>query len=152
MERVWDSWLQPLGRFVQWQRGEAWSALDLPRTPELKGELRARVAHYLDSCPDILSLMEYTEDQIGGQFGVPGGSALVSDGRYVWRGDSGAYVRHYGTPVPSEAVDHFEARGWVPPDFEYGSSECQRIADELARHILTIRTGATVIHPPSKST
>lgn len=62
--------------------------------------------------------MGYTRDEIGDRFGVSGGSAIASDGVYYWRVDAVEYIKEYGIPVPDEAVRHFEAANWLPPEFD----------------------------------
>jgi hypothetical protein len=81
-------------------------------------DLRKRVVSYLRGCPVFLAWMEHTTDQIGGKFGVDGGSAIASDGQYYWRLDGIAYIEEYGIPIPIDALDRFRAAGWTPPSIE----------------------------------
>ncbi|MFI7025455.1 hypothetical protein ACIBMZ_22350 [Micromonospora sp. NPDC049900] len=49
---------------------------------------------------------------------MSGGSAIASDGVYYWRLDAVEYIKEYGIPVPDEALHHFEAKDWRPPEFD----------------------------------
>lgn len=76
---------------------------------------RAKVAHYLRTCPVILAFMSYTEDVLEGAFGVSGGSGVVSDGTHYWRRDAAEYVEFYGTGLPEEFLRRGESTEWQPP-------------------------------------
>lgn len=82
----------------------------------LSGEERVCVANYLRSGTVIIPLMEYTEDVLGGAFGVPGGSGVLSDGKFYWRGDAAEYVAAYGVDVGTIPLDHMRRQGWVAPE------------------------------------
>ena len=81
---------------------------------KLPQELRTPVANYLRSAPMFFAWMELTEDLMEGNFRVPGGSAINSDGTYYWRLDTAAYVEHYGMGVPEGFLRHVRARAWDP--------------------------------------
>lgn len=106
--------LYPLGSFAPVGR-ESWSPRLLERTAGLPPDTRSKVIDYLSGCPVFLAWMEHTRDEIGGRFGVEGGSAIASDGTFYWRLDAIEYIREYGIPVPLSALEHFAARGWAPP-------------------------------------
>ena len=110
--------LQALGSLAPPVGSQHWSASTLDRSRVLPDEVRQRVARYLEGCPVFLAWMEYTRDEIGGCFEVPGGSSIASDGAFYWRLDAVSYIRQYGIPVPSAAMRHFESREWVSPSFE----------------------------------
>jgi hypothetical protein len=79
-------------------------------------QLRPMVAHHLREGSVVLPVMEYTDDVVGGAFGVSGGSGVLSDGAYYWRRDGAEYVAQYGTDVGAAAVEHLRARpGPIPP-------------------------------------
>ena len=110
--------LLPLGTLAAHGWQEEWSASDLPRSPELPADMVGLLSGYLTGRPVFLAWMEHTRDEIGDRFGVDGGSAIASDGKYYWRLDAAAYIEEYGIPVPEEAIAHFESRCWLPPLFD----------------------------------
>ncbi len=109
--------LRPLGTLGPPPDGGPWSADLLDRTSRIDPDLKERVIAYLSGCPLFLAWMEYTRDELGDRFGVPGGSAIASDGLYYWRLDAIEYLREYDIGVPAEAISHFESRQWQPPEF-----------------------------------
>lgn len=62
--------------------------------------------------------MEYTRDVLADRFGVPGGSAVLSDGAYYWRLDGADYVETYGIGLPSAFLDQGQERDLQPPEFD----------------------------------
>ncbi|MEU9802381.1 hypothetical protein [Streptomyces sp. NPDC051000] len=46
---------------------------------------------------------------------MPGGSSLLSDGRFVWRVDFAAYVERYNLELPAEFVEHAGSHGFSMP-------------------------------------
>jgi len=73
------------------------------------------VAGYLRSGAIVMPIMEQSRDIIGGQFSVPGGSAILTDGAYYWRCDTAEYVQHYRLGLPADFVSHGRATGWQCP-------------------------------------
>lgn len=57
----------------------------------------------------------HVRDKVGGRFDVAGGSGILTDGAYYWRGDTADYVEHYRVGLPDEFLRHGRAQGWVPP-------------------------------------
>lgn len=98
--------------------GEVWSGELGDRATVMPHGLRLKVIDYLGRCPVFLAWMEYTRDVIGDRFGVSGGSAIASDGRYYWRLDAIEYIREYGITIPDAAVRHMESRSWTPPELD----------------------------------
>ncbi|MFJ4777931.1 hypothetical protein [Streptomyces sp. NPDC088762] len=76
---------------------------------------KAEVKQYLDSGHPVFDIMEGTIDVIGGAFRVPGGSSLLSDGRFVWRVDLASYVEWYNIELPAEFVEHAGRHGFSMP-------------------------------------
>ena len=76
---------------------------------------RKRAAKYLRGGALIQPWMTYTSDVLGDKFGVSGGTAVLSDGTYYWRGDAAEYVEYYGIEIPSTALKHMERLGWTSP-------------------------------------
>ncbi|MFJ9635188.1 hypothetical protein [Streptomyces sp. NPDC101178] len=77
---------------------------------------KAEVQRYLDSGHPIFDIMETTLDVVTGSFRVPGGSSLVSDGRFVWRTDLSAYVKKYNIDLPPRFISFVVENGFsVPP-------------------------------------
>ena len=109
--------LQPLGMLAS-------GRLDIEELRRSQDQLdvptRRLVSQYLRSGTIIIPLMSYTADVLGDKFGVSGGSAIVSDGVFYWRGDAPDYVLHYGIGLDDAAVDHMRRQGWaagpLPPD------------------------------------
>ena len=112
-----DLALLPLGSLAP-QPGVEWSPKSIDRSRVMSQELRIKVIQYLIKSPVFLAWMEYTRDAIGDRFGVHGGSAIASDGRYYWRLDAVEYIKEYGISVPDVAVQHMESQGWNPPEFD----------------------------------
>jgi len=75
---------------------------------------RASIAGYLRAGAVVFAIMEYTRDVLNGTFGVSGGSALLTDGVYYWRGDAADYVERYGIALPDEFLRHGRALRWLP--------------------------------------
>ncbi|MFF9623796.1 hypothetical protein [Streptomyces griseosporeus] len=75
---------------------------------------RKKIAAYLRSGTPVIALMGFSEDVLGNRFSRPGGTALMSDGRFFWRLDAADYVEHYGTRLPEEFLTHGTARQWSP--------------------------------------
>ncbi|MGW3320926.1 hypothetical protein [Streptomyces virginiae] len=76
---------------------------------------KAEMKRYLDSGHPIFDIMELTIDVIEGAFRVPGGSSLLSDGRFVWRVDLAAHVERYNLELPAEFVEHARSHGFSMP-------------------------------------
>jgi hypothetical protein len=76
---------------------------------------RQKVADYLRSGAITFASMEYTHDLIGGDFGTSGGSGLLTDGRYFWRGDAANYVAHHGVGIQQHVLDHMAQNAWIVP-------------------------------------
>ncbi|WP_330452698.1 MULTISPECIES: hypothetical protein [unclassified Streptomyces] len=81
----------------------------------LRGEDRARVAAYLRRGHVVLAIMEYTTDILQGRFGTSGGSGILTDGTYYWRGDAADYVETYGVSPGDAFVRHVDGRNGEPP-------------------------------------
>ena len=80
---------------------------------------KAKVASYLRGGHMAAAWMEHTRDLLGGEsgqkFGVPDGSAEITDGTYIWRADTAEYVEHYSVALPEAFLAHAEALDWTPP-------------------------------------
>ncbi len=122
--------LLPLGTLAP-EPGREWTAASLDRSSATAEPTRSHVVDYLRRCPIFLAWMEYSEDQIGGRFQVPGGSGIQCDGVYHWRVDAADYVREYGIPIPAAALTRIEESGGVVPTFD--RDEYVGIFDELDR-------------------
>lgn len=79
-----------------------------------KGD-RGRIAEYLRSGTPIIALMGFSEDILDNKFSRPGGTAIMSDGRFFWRLDAADYVEHYGIELPAEFIAHGNSRQWISP-------------------------------------
>jgi hypothetical protein len=90
----------------------------VPLVDSLDAETRILVANYLAAGTTVLALMGYTEDVLEGRFGVSGGSAVLTDGRYFWRRDAADYVREYGIGVDAEPMAFMQQQNWTPPTLE----------------------------------
>lgn len=123
--------LRPLGTLAPSPGGAQWSAEQLDRSAQMPQDLRSLVTNYLTQCPVFLAWMGYARDEIGDRFGVSGGAAIASDGVYYWRLDALEYIKEYGIPIPREAVRHFEAQSWRPP--ELSRRDYIAIYEELAQ-------------------
>jgi hypothetical protein len=88
----------------------------MPLRDALAIDIRNDVAKYLRSGTIILPIMEYTTDVLGDAFGVSGGSAVLSDGKFYWRRDAAEYVALYGIAIDAVAIEHMHARSWVAPE------------------------------------
>ncbi|MFE2534955.1 hypothetical protein [Streptomyces sp. NPDC059371] len=84
------------------------------RVGAIPKEERARIVEYLRSGTPIIALMGFSEDVLGNKFSRPGGTAIMSDGRFFWRLDAADYVQHYGIELPEEFIAHGDARQWAP--------------------------------------
>jgi hypothetical protein len=87
-----------------------------PLVGKLDRELRPAVAAYLRAGAVVLPIMEYTEDVLGKRFGVSGGSGVLTDGTYYWRGDAADYVETYGIGLDDEFVLHMMENDWSVPE------------------------------------
>jgi hypothetical protein len=77
---------------------------------------RASIARYLRGGAIVFAAMEHTRDILGSSFETAGGSGILTDGEYFWRGDAADYVEHYGVQLPEDFVAHARRLQWVPPD------------------------------------
>jgi hypothetical protein len=77
---------------------------------------RDSFAEYLRGARMVMPFMEHTVDLVAGEFSVPGGSAIMTDGVYFWRLDTADYVAAYGVELPADFLRHVEALGHTPPD------------------------------------
>lgn len=85
------------------------------RTGEIPPSLRSRVERYLRAGTIIFAFMEHTTDVLEGRFGVAGGSAVATDGRFYWRYEAADYVAHYGIGIDLSALKHMRSRDWQAP-------------------------------------
>jgi len=85
------------------------------RREQMPVEERHAVAHYLRSGSMVMAWMEHTTDCLHGAFGVPGGSAIMTDGTYYWRLDAADYVETYGIGLPQEFLELVRRRKIAPP-------------------------------------
>jgi len=99
----------------------------------IPGRDRPLVANYLRTGSIVIALMEQTHDVLDGAFGVPGGSAIHTDGIYYWRRDAAEYVLHYGIGLPADFLEHGARLAWVPPSLN--REEVLAIDDYLVRSI-----------------
>lgn len=77
---------------------------------------REVVCRYLHSGHPVFDIMEGTEDVIGKSFLVPGGSCVLSDGKFVWRADLESYVSTYGVALPGNFIEFIEMNDGRVPD------------------------------------
>ncbi len=110
--------VSPLGVFgcIASQSRFALRAADLEA---LGGEIalaeRTVIGSYLRNCPVIIALMGYSEDVLGDEFLVTGGTAILSDGVFFWRRDAAEYVETYGTGLPEDFLLRGRKEGWQVP-------------------------------------
>lgn len=76
---------------------------------------RNNIASYLRKGSVVLAIMEYTTDIVDGKFGTSGGSGILTDGEYYWRGDAADYVEVYGVSPGEAFIRHVHERGGEPP-------------------------------------
>lgn len=110
--------------------GKHWSAPPLSKEPHDADTLQ-KIINYLDNATLVYPWMEYTEDLIGGKFGVPGGSGTMSDGVYYWRYEAVEYLKHYQIQIPPEAVQYFESKNWVPLSLDSKSDDFKELKKAL---------------------
>lgn len=112
--------VEPLGVFGPRRRGDFELRREelAPLRDGLDVEARRNVASYLRTGTIVFALMEYTTDVIGDAFGVSGGSAIKTDGRYYWRTDAAEYVEMYGIHVEDDAVEWMRGHRWVAPSLD----------------------------------
>jgi hypothetical protein len=79
-------------------------------------EQHAAVGGYLSEGTTVIALMEQTTDILDSAFELPGGSAILTDGKYYWRRDTALYVEHYRVALPDDFVQHAESLEWVCPE------------------------------------
>ncbi|QNS08652.1 hypothetical protein IAG42_11245 [Streptomyces xanthii] len=63
----------------------------------------------------MLAIMEYTTDILEDRFGTSGGSGILTDGTYYWRGDAADYVETYGVSPGDAFIRHVDDRNGEPP-------------------------------------
>lgn len=110
--------LRPLGIFavVDWDVDiDLARRLMLDRVGVVPVEMRGPLAGYLRGGAMIAPFMEHTFDLLEGRFGVPGGSAMMTDGCYFWRLDTADYVECYGVGLPLAFLRDVEALGFTVP-------------------------------------
>ncbi|MDI3419943.1 hypothetical protein [Streptomyces luteolus] len=77
------------------------------------------MARYLESGHPIFDVMEGTRDVVGDLFHSPGGSSLLTDGRFVWRVDLASYVKHYCLGLSDEFLNHAAGHSYQVPDVPF---------------------------------
>ncbi|MFE9662639.1 hypothetical protein [Streptomyces sp. NPDC005955] len=85
------------------------------QTDALREEDRARVASYLRRGHVVLAILEYTTDILKDRFGTSGGSGILTDGTYYWRGGAADYVETYGASPGDAFVRHVDDGNGEPP-------------------------------------
>ncbi|MFJ6016686.1 hypothetical protein [Streptomyces sp. NPDC092952] len=76
-----------------------------------------RIAQYLRRGHEIFSVMGTSEDVLGSGHTVLGGDSILSDGKWIWRGDLWFYVRTHHVELPAEFLAHVrENNHLVPPE------------------------------------
>ncbi|QRX93448.1 hypothetical protein [Streptomyces noursei] len=80
----------------------------------------ALVSTYLRSGYPILDVTESTVDAINGSFRVPGGSSILTDGRFVWREDLATYVDRYSLSLPDSFLDYIRENNFKVPNVAHG--------------------------------
>lgn len=73
------------------------------------------VSEYLRSGYPVLDVTESTVDAINGAFRVPGGSSILTDGRFVWREDLATYVSNYHLSLPAPFLDYIREGNFKVP-------------------------------------
>ncbi|WP_143570554.1 hypothetical protein [Streptomyces acidiscabies] len=73
------------------------------------------VSRYLISGYPVLDVMEVTEDVICGEFRSPGGSSVMTDGRFVWRLDLSFYVQRHSISLPRDFLDFLAKNKYIVP-------------------------------------
>ncbi|GGS92337.1 MULTISPECIES: hypothetical protein [Streptomyces] len=76
---------------------------------------KAEVTGYFMAGHPVFDVMESTRDVLEGRFTVPGGSSLLSDGRFVWRADLARYVDAYNLALPAAFLSFAEGNGFSVP-------------------------------------
>ncbi|MDI3419942.1 hypothetical protein [Streptomyces luteolus] len=97
------------------RRGEMLALSDSLASPD-----RGLVSNYLRNGGGVLAIMEHTKDIIGAKFDVAGGSGILTDGHYFWRGDAADYVDTYGISPGAEFVEHVRRQGGKPKALTQG--------------------------------
>ena len=123
----------PLGFF-----GSSWPLDDRARAREVLAampkeedlDLCEKLASYLRGATMILAWMEYTTDLLDDNYGVSGGSAVMSDGTYFWRFDTAHYVEKHAIALDPDFVGHVRKAEFVPTPLD----ETERV--ELEKTIL----------------
>ncbi|MFE7131045.1 hypothetical protein ACFVIM_09320 [Streptomyces sp. NPDC057638] len=82
---------------------------------QLDRDLRKIASAYLRKGSVVLAIMEYTTDILGSKFGTSGGSGLLTDGEYYWRGDAADYVEHYGIALDEDFLWRVLEQDGDPP-------------------------------------
>ncbi len=70
---------------------------------------------YLQGGTVGFAIMEQTRDVIRGSFGTDGGSGVLTDGEYYWRGDAADYVGTYGVAPSEQFMRQVRSKRWPEP-------------------------------------
>ena len=106
-------------------------------TGTLPRDEREAIARYLRAGAVVFAFMEHTTDVLEGAFGVPGGSALWTDGAYFWRCDAAAYVERHGIAPSDGFLRHGRALQWSPRPL--AKEDIQGVYDYLEANTRQIR-------------
>ncbi|MFI7357299.1 hypothetical protein ACIBTP_25600 [Streptomyces avidinii] len=71
---------------------------------------------YLDGGYEILSFMGSVNDALGSDERILGGDNILTDGKWVWRGDLWFYVTTYHISLPDEFLQQVRSRRYVMPE------------------------------------
>ncbi|MFI1397563.1 hypothetical protein [Streptomyces sp. NPDC020681] len=75
---------------------------------------RLLIASYMRKGSVVLAIMEYTTDILGAKFGTSGGSGILTDGEFYWRGDAADYVEVYGVSPGPEFIQRVRDQNGEP--------------------------------------
>jgi len=70
---------------------------------------------YLQGGTVVFAIMERTRDVIRDSFGTDGGSGVLTDGEYYWRGDAADYVGTYGVAPSEQFLRQVRSKRWPGP-------------------------------------
>ncbi|WP_225632090.1 hypothetical protein [Streptomyces solaniscabiei] len=105
-----------VGFYREMSQGESPYEEVIPQSGSGIGQYPAKdVERYLTSGHPVLDVMELTTDVIGGQFRVPGGSSVLTDGSHAWRLDLANYVSHHSIALPQEFIQFMQEHEFNVP-------------------------------------
>jgi hypothetical protein len=117
---VTPDWMAPQGDDDGLRTAEVFDDDGRPITerPEVDPAEREQVVDYLERAPIVLAARSYDTDRLDPNRSPAVPMTFHTDGRWIWPGAVGYYLRQHGVAPEAELVAHIRSRGFQVPDVD----------------------------------